>query len=448
MLVNFSPSSRKSKAGASQSLEALKSRGKERMQVVVQHRPDLCMPICNALSLPDLILECSVTVAGVRLPRGMQLVAPKSTALCKATRSKEALLQGLQKMMKLTFTWPEHLEEEPDFMTWWWKCPHCRFPYPVQAPEALTGVSLLRRALPGIEEFIDGPARDLWSLSSLSLPAQKPSEHVLREFNNSFGVAGQAQCSSCGEQLGSIVCVCQLCGLFVCQVCEKQRGPLCCPPGPAEGKAGVSYKRLSGILDGRFDLSPVLDFGSLDRFMTSETPLAVAAAQRLLQRKGGVLEPLKSPYEYYARAALLQVRARRAAEERFQLLQEACVALQDCMAAPGCANNLYSIEGADGKRGDRARPQRSMAKDPRVWYLLGLLLCDLGSFEEARKAYRQALCRLPMYYFSHVVHFNLALLRSRDADAGACAASASALRELRRCCGSGARNETRLRSQR
>jgi len=32
MLVNFSPSSRKSKAGASQSLEALKSRGKERMQ--------------------------------------------------------------------------------------------------------------------------------------------------------------------------------------------------------------------------------------------------------------------------------------------------------------------------------------------------------------------------------------------------------------------------------
>jgi hypothetical protein len=34
-------------------------------------------------------------------------VAPKSTALCKATRSKEALLQGLQKMMKLTFTWPD-----------------------------------------------------------------------------------------------------------------------------------------------------------------------------------------------------------------------------------------------------------------------------------------------------------------------------------------------------
>lgn len=23
--------------------------------------------------------------------------------------------------------------QEPDFMTWWWKCPQCRFPYPVQA---------------------------------------------------------------------------------------------------------------------------------------------------------------------------------------------------------------------------------------------------------------------------------------------------------------------------
>ena len=41
------------------------------------------------------------------------------------------------------------------------------------------------------------------------------------------------------------------------------------------------------------------------------------------------------------------------------------------------------------------------AADPR------LVLCDLGSFEEARKAYRQSLGRLPMYYFSHVVHFNL-----------------------------------------
>lgn len=406
------------------------------MQVLVQHQRDLCMPICNALSLPDLILESNVTVAGVRLPRVMQLVAPKTSGLCKAlVRSRESLLQSLQKMMRLTFAWPEHLEEEPDFMTWWWKCPQCRFPYPVQAPEALTGVSLLRRALPGVEEFIDAPARDLWALSSLSLPARKTNQHVLREFNNSFGIAGPAKCSSCGQPVGSILFVCQLCGLFVCQLCEKQHqatGALCCPPGPVEGKAGVAYNMLSKNLEGRFDLSPILDFGSLERFVSSEQPLAMAAAQKLLQRKGGQLEPLKSPYEYYARAALLQVQARRVtAKERFQLLQEACVALQDCMAAPGSnINNLYNIESNGNPTGGGP-----MEKDPRVWYLLGLVLCDLGSFEEARKAYRQSLGRLPMYYFSHVVHFNLALLRSRDGDPGACAATAAALRELRRCCG-------------
>lgn len=33
--------------------------------------------------------------------------------------------------------------QEPDFMTWWWKCPQCRFPYPVQAqcPTALVWVA-------------------------------------------------------------------------------------------------------------------------------------------------------------------------------------------------------------------------------------------------------------------------------------------------------------------
>ena len=34
----------------------------------------------------------------------------------------------------------------------------------------------------------DAPARDLWALSSLSLPARKTNQHVLREFNNSFGI--------------------------------------------------------------------------------------------------------------------------------------------------------------------------------------------------------------------------------------------------------------------
>ncbi|CAK9105723.1 unnamed protein product [Durusdinium trenchii] len=403
-----------------------------RVQVLVQHRTDLCAPICDALALPDLVLESDVTVAGVRLRRGMQLVVPKNASvLAKSlTRSRQKLLMGLKTMRSLVFMWPEYMDEEPDFMTWWWKCPACRFPYPVQAPEALSGVSLLRRALPGVDNFLDGPARDLWALSGLSLPAKPKQPHALREVNNRFGDV-TAQCSCCGQQVGTSAYMCQLCGLFVCPVCEKRsrmdHTALCCPPGPAEGKAGVLYQKLSNSLEERFDLSSVLDFGSIDRFLAQ--PTAAEAVQRLLKRTAGRLERLKGPCEYYARAALLQGQARRStAEERFHLLQEACVALQECMATGGSnVYNLYKIESG----GNSKTP---MEKDPRVWYLLGLVLCDLGSFEEARKVYRQALCRLPMYYFSHVVHFNLALLRARDADAAACCASAQQVVDLRRSC--------------
>ena len=43
--------------------------------------------------------------------------------------------------------------------------------------------------VPQVADFPkDAPARDLWTLSSLSLPARKTNQHVLREFNNSFGI--------------------------------------------------------------------------------------------------------------------------------------------------------------------------------------------------------------------------------------------------------------------
>ena len=35
----------------------------------------------------------------------------------------------------------------------------------------------------------DGPARDLWALSGLSLPAKPKQPHALREVNNRFGDA-------------------------------------------------------------------------------------------------------------------------------------------------------------------------------------------------------------------------------------------------------------------
>ena len=49
-------------------------------------------------------------------------------------------LQGFQNVLVTRlygrwFWWrgtPPFRLQEPDFMTWWWECPHCRFPYPVQ----------------------------------------------------------------------------------------------------------------------------------------------------------------------------------------------------------------------------------------------------------------------------------------------------------------------------
>ncbi|CAJ1342291.1 unnamed protein product, partial [Effrenium voratum] len=290
----------------SRSLKTLR-RGSRKLQVVVQHRRELCSAICEVLQLPDLVLDADVTVAGVRLKRGMQLVPPAAAGTGLA-RSKELLQRGLEKAVKLTFAWPDHLED-PHFMALPWKCPQCRFPYWVQAPEALSGISLLRSALPGVEQYVDGPARDLWALSGLAR-RESLTEHQLREMDNSFS-AGKVQCSACAKRLTwSTVNCCLLCGLYVCHICiyraRADRRTLCCPAGPAEGKAGVYYSLLSSHLEGRFDLSPVLDFGSLERFLVAE-----GSGCRLLQRKAGLLEPLRSHAECYGRAALLQAQAQQ-----------------------------------------------------------------------------------------------------------------------------------------
>lgn len=76
------------------------------------------------------------------------------------------------------------------------------------------------------------------------------------------------------------------------------------------------------------------------------------------------------------------------------------------------------------------------ATDPRLWYLLFLILSKLGAFAQARTVYRQALGRLPMAYFGHVVHFNLACLHAteqQDAAPVADRARAAAWRELLEC---------------
>ncbi|CAE7023893.1 unnamed protein product [Symbiodinium sp. CCMP2456] len=115
--------------------------------------------------------------------------------------------------------------------------------------------------------------------------------------------------------------------------------------------------------------------------------------------------------------------------ERQHLLHEAREAL-------GTA--LHGLPGPRGqKKSKEGQQRRPASSDPRMWYLLGLVMCSLGSEAEGRQAYRQALSLLPKGLFAHVVYFNSALIYSRDAMAGNSAAEAAAkraLHEFRRCC--------------
>lgn len=83
---------------------------------------------------------------------------------------------------------------------------------------------------------------------------------------------------------------------------------------------------------------------------------------------------------------------------------------------------------------DLRTPQEKAGADPRLWYLMGLILADLGAFDEARLIYRQVLARLPMSCFSHVAHFNLACLQANQQGEAAKAGALRELKEFRRQC--------------
>jgi len=163
------------------------------------------------------------------------------------------------------------------------------------------------------------------------------------------------------------------------------------------------------------------------------------------------------------------------------LLQEAHEAL--CIALEGAgdrgANRLAQQQFAfarshnprSGWAADVRSREEKAAADPRLWYLMGLILIDraqlkyqqndlIGAREDfngAQLKYRQTLSRLPMSCFGHIVHFNLACLQAYESCAEAAraeaakgeatkatavksseAASVAALRELkefrRHCC--------------
>lgn len=160
--------------------------------------------------------------------------------------------------------------------------------------------------------------------------------------------------------------------------------------------------------------------------------------------------PLAEPYDYYARAALLHADAVVAtaasdpqACERYLL--EARDALLAALEVPARNGGLASAIRSFGhaKTMNPRAPRHPMeaeapvdeaAADPRVWYLLGLVLSDLGSLADARQVYRQVLRRLPACVFSIVVHFNLACVEAQQAGRAARATALRELKELRRLC--------------
>jgi len=101
------------------------------------------------------------------------------------------------------------------------------------------------------------------------------------------------------------------------------------------------------------------------------------------------------------------------------------------------AQQQFGFAKARNPRADtvdtRSREEKA-SSDPRLWYLMGLILADLGAFGEARLVYRQALARLPMSCFGHVVHFNLACLQANLPGEAAEAAALRELKEFRRYC--------------
>lgn len=88
---------------------------------------------------------------------------------------------------------------------------------------------------------------------------------------------------------------------------------------------------------------------------------------------------------------------------------------------------------ADWSADLRSRDDKAAA-DPRLWYLMGLILADLGAFEEARQIFRRVLARLPMSCFGHIVHFNLACLQANQPGDAAKAGALRELKEFRRHC--------------
>jgi len=434
--------------------------GTKRTSIEIRRKDDL-LRISRCLNTNDLTLQRDIFVDDIMLPRGLRILRLGSLKGCSLVR---AALERLEPWATLVFERPgmsggepvpipvpilsDVAERSPEVSKICeWRCPACGSHYPVRFPEDATAAALLEQLLPQGSYILDGPERDLWLLAELHLPSQAgiptpdssaPRDakgHMLKPFRSPFPTL---ECGECGIPIGFGVDLfgCLECQFYVCTVCQNQAvrngGSFGIKPLQSsqeqvqENARKLDELRLSSLRRfsvKHFNVGPLMHFGSI-RCLRADLP----EIQRYCQRsETSALLPLGAPYDYYARAALLHKTALDcpSAAERQCILQEA----REAILAPLRSNHnsgsnhlsqqQFGFAKTYNPRGmsvDLRTMEDKAAVDPRFWYLLGLILCDLRSFREARLVYRQVLSRLPMSCFGHVVHYNLACLQALQAE--------------------------------
>lgn len=323
----------------------------------------------------------------------------------------------------------------------------------MEVPFEMTALSLLKRFLPAqmleldrvpVDEWHRGFTSDLWQAARMDVdPAVNPelfvwplqdagdmpldeARHSLREFHVHRPDYKCSKCHKCSLP-GDALFGCEDCYFHLCITCYRLH---CLRSSVAE----------------RFPFSHILHFGKLSfdlllpTVALTQQERAKKVMDRFVQRHSGSLAPLADPYDYYVRAALLHNEASASSSHsrlRPQLLHDARCSLEAALEAPpgsGAQKFRMPRPRKPGEEVGHDLERDQATNDPRLWYLLGLVLAEMGEFSEAKRAYRQALSRLPARLFAAPMHFNLASLEAVQPGEASRAAALRELKEFRRLC--------------
>jgi len=443
-----------------------------RMCVEVLQADELIL-LAKAVSASNHMLQTDIEIGGIRLPQGSRMLLDGQL---KGSAFIHDSISRLKPRVVLTFEKPGKggLQVTPGYHSLPWACPLCNNWYPVQVPGDLMASDLLQHLLPEGSFILEQDYGDLWvkseidkqpeiyatgvdGLGPLDAPLKDDQGHTLQLY---AAPRDLFPCTVCASELaaGASMYGCTECFFFMCMACvtrfaKSQRSvdsetlvPL---PSTEELRSNAAeaveqqqLRLLVRFAGDHFDLGPVLHFGRIRRLVTDAPEVA-----RYCQRDmAGILLPLADPYDYYARAAILHslVPICKTEEHRDQVLHEAYESLLQALHGSRSLNGRSYIGQQQYKHMqaqnplsgvvDRRTCEDRAAADPRIWYLLGLVLCDLGALADARLCYRKVLERLPMSNFRHIVYFNLAILQVGMPGEASRRAALTELWEFRRCC--------------